>query len=361
MPTLYLHIGTRKSGTTFVQRTLRASAPALAEQGLGLVFPDRRSEVAAVLGPLRRYVAGGDAEEARAGLRSMVDGILASPLERHLVTLEDLGTLPEAAAELYHSALEGIDVELIVTARHWGVTIPSEWQQRVKQGLTTSYPDFLDAIRDRTPDSEGFYQCQDVPAMVRRWRGSLPDERVHVLAVPPRSSTPGLMDLFCGLVQVDPERLTDAPRAANSSLGMAEAETLRQVNRALRGRLKDDQRGGPYYEGVRDWLTRRHLMLRDNPSIGIPTEHVAWVQEAARRQADEVAALGVDVVGSLEHLVPSEDLTRHPSDVDEGQVAAVAVELLADLAVERAGQRQKRASGAPDARPAGWRRLLGRS
>src|SRR5690606_19015361 len=120
-----------------------------------------------------------------------------------LVTLEDLGTLPAATADLYHEALARLDVELIVTARHWGSTVPSEWQQRIKQGAVTSYADFLAAIKDRTPDSEDFLRCQDVPAMVRRWRGPLPDERVHVLAVPPRSASPGLLELFCGLLGVD--------------------------------------------------------------------------------------------------------------------------------------------------------------
>jgi hypothetical protein len=368
VPTLYLHIGTRKSGTTFVQRALRASAPALAEQGLALVFPNRRSEVKAVLTPLRRHAAGGDAAEARAAVEAMVDGILASPLERHLVTLEDLGTLPGTTADLYHSALERLDVELLVTARHWGATLPSEWQQRVKQGAVTSYADFLTAVRGRTPASADFLRCQDVPAMVRRWRGGLPDEKVHVLAVPPRTATPGLLDLFCGVLGVDPDRLTvpELPqRALNTSLGMAEAETLRRVNLALGGRLKDDQPGGSYYDGVRHWLTHQHLMQRENLAIGIPSDQQDWVVDAARRQAEEIAALGVDIVGSLEHLVPSGALDENPSTVPEEAVAAVAAELLAELAIDRVTWlRAEQSEPAVPARPTApepprtWRRRL---
>ena len=352
MPTLYLHIGTRKSGTTFVQRALRASAPALAEQGLGLVFPNRRSEVKAVLTPLRRHAAGGEPGPARDALESMVAGIVASPLQRHLVTLEDLGTLPEETADLYHAVLSGhpgLDVELIITARHWGATIPSEWQQRVKQGSAASYHDFLTAIRERTPASEDFLRCQDVPAMVRRWRGPLADDRVHVLAVPPRTAAPGLLELFCGLLGVADERLTVPPlppRSQNTSLGVAEAETLRRVNAALRGRLKDDQPGGDYYEGVRHWLTHRHLMTKENRAIGIPADHEEWVVRAARQQAEQIAALGVDIVGSIDHLVPTGGLAANPSSADDAAVAAVAADLLADLAVERVTQ--LRADREPD-------------
>lgn len=371
MPTLYLHIGTRKSGTTFVQRALRASAPALAEQGLALVFPNRRSEVKAVLTPLRKHAAGGDPAEARAAIDSMVEGILAGPCDRHLVTLEDLGTLPGPTADLYHSALERLDVELIVTARHWGATLPSEWQQRVKQGAVTSYADFLAAVREREPGSADFLRCQDVPAMVRRWRGPLSDRKVHVLAVPPRTATPGLLDLFCGVLGVDAERLTvpQLPqRALNTSLGMAEAETLRRVNVALGGRLKDDQPGGDYYDGVRHWLTHRQLMRRENLAIGIPPDQQEWVVEAARQQADEIAALGVDIVGSLEHLVPTAGLDENPSTVPEEAVAAVAAELLAEVAVDRVAQlRGEQRDDAVPARPeaatrrrAGRRRLFGR-
>ena len=244
--TVFLHIGTRKSGTSYLQKALRESIPQLEAQGLNLAYSTRKGQVERQLTPFQEYVAGGPIEPARDGVAGMIKRFESAPQSRHLVTLEDLAELPEQIADLMVQPLveRGYDVHLVVTARHWGLTIPSEWQQDVKERKQVAYRDFLDAIRDRestsSPAAAQFLMRQDLPAMLQRWGRHLPAANVHVVAVPPSSRTEDtLMDLFCGLIGVDPATLKIPTGDINASISLDQAELLRQVNIALGERLPD--------------------------------------------------------------------------------------------------------------------------
>ncbi len=332
MPTpVYLHVGARKSGTTSLQRSLRLSVEELAAQGVNLLYATREEQVRRQVVPIRGYLTSGDDTAARQSLRELAEGIRSRPEMTHLLSLETLAELPRPATDLIVAELAEFEVHVVVTARHWVLTLPSEWQQMVKSRLTISYPDFLAAVRDRTPDAAEFLAMQDVPAIVERWGALLPPERVHVIACPPRSRNVGtLLDLFCGLVGIDPASLKVPAGDLNTSISLDQAELIRRINADLGDRLTKP--GADYDVGVRGWIVRGSMQPRATESIRIPQEFVEWAVAEARQQYDDLLVAGVDVVGRPEDLLPDGDPLTGPLQVGEDAVAAAAVATLADLA-----------------------------
>ncbi len=331
---VYLHVGARKSGTTSLQRSLRRSVDELAAQGINLLYATREEQVRHQVVPVRAFLRSGDDAAARRSLHELAERIRDRPEMTHLLSLETLAELPREATDLIVGELAEFEVHVVITARHWVLTLPSEWQQAVKSRLTISYPDFLAAVRDRSPDAAEFLAMQDLPEMVGRWGALLPPERVHVIACPPRSRTEDtLLELFCGLIGIDPGSLRVPEGNLNTSISLDQAELLRRINGELGDRLTTP--GADYDAGVRSWIVRGSMQPRARGSILIPPEFAEWAVTAARQQYDGLLASGVDIVGHAEDLLPETDPRTGPLEVGDDAVAAAAVTTLADLAHQR--------------------------
>ncbi len=303
--------------------------------------------------PLRRFAATGDDTAARAGLRELVARLRERTDVRHLITLEDLAELPAEAVALLLEELRELDVHVVVTARHWGLTIPSEWQQDVKERGTRPYAAFVAAVRARRPASRTFRARQELPEILRRWSVGLAPDHVHVIAVPPSSRTTGtLLELFCGVIGIEPDTLAMPEPGINASLSLAQAEMLRQVNAELGDRMP--KAGGVYKEGVRAWLSRGSLMQHERTPILLPANAVDWCVGETRRQRDEVLALGIDLLGDSDDLLADPGAASGPASPDVADVAAVAISTVADLTDLRWSEREEGRSSAterPEPRP----------
>ncbi|HET6627370.1 MAG TPA: hypothetical protein VFG63_13360 [Nocardioidaceae bacterium] len=335
---LFLHLGTRKSGTSFLQEALLASADALRAQGLGIPLGSRFEHFTQVFKPLSSVPdAGPVPAPARKAMARLADRLRESSEPRLLLTLEDLAQLTPRQVAVLLEALTDFDVHVVITARHWAKQIPSEWQQCVKERLKVGYPDYARSIRERdgSLDSEVFLARQHVPEIAARWGSSLPPGQVHVLPVPSYSADPGrLPELFCGILGVDPASLTAPGGLRNRSLGYEQAETLRRVNVALGDRLADFRK--EYRYAVRKFIARGSLLRQKGSSLVLPTELVPWCHEESAAQAKELLDRGYDIVGDIDDLV-SEDRVPHQEfrEVTDAELAQVAVTALADLAVLR--------------------------
>lgn len=334
-PRLILHIGARKSGTTFLQAVLRASGDALAAQGASLLHLSRPRQVRAEILPLQHFVATGDDSAARTVFSELGARLRSRPGTTTISTMEDYAELPEQAADLVIGELDGVDVHLVVTCRDWGRTIPSEWQQVVKGRGTVSYPDFLASIRTREGAGARFWMRQDIPGIVRRWGHSLPAERRHVIAVPDRNAAgPDLNELFARVAGLDHTTWATAARPFNISLSYSQAEVLRQVNLALGERLPDVR--GDYREGVRRGVTRRGLMRLPRSPIGLPPGDAAWARSEGERQVAELDEIGVRWWGDKDTLVPDpERAIARPYTATTGDLLEAAAGAMAEMAVDR--------------------------
>jgi hypothetical protein len=334
---LYLHVGTRKSGTSFVQEAFLESRPQLAEHGLAVPLGARTSHLELALKPLLA-ARQDDLDSARAGLAAATERLRQAEQPRVLVTIEDLAELEEWRTELFLQEVSGeFDVHVLISARHWGKQIPSEWQQCVKERLTTPYQDYVRGIRDRdgTPHTEQFIARQHVPSIAERWGRMLEPDRVHVVAVPPSYEDPHrLLGLFSSVLEVNPDLLTAPPRPRNLSLGYQQAETLRRVNVALGQRLPDFYT--QYRLAVRRDVARGTLLRQNGRPLRLPEEFVAWCMQESAAQVKELVDSGYHMVGDPDHLVFDGRQGDPPfREVTEKEIARAAVRALTTLAVRR--------------------------
>jgi len=330
---LFLHVGCRKSGTSALQRGLRDSAEALAGHGLAQPLRQRTAVQHRLVEPVRRSLAGAGTVPPR--LQRLVDQVRTSPVPRHLVSLEALAEWGTDATGLVLDACAGLDVHVVITARPWALTIPSEWQQRVKSRYTGGYLEWAAAVRDPSrsdlaAEAHGFRLRQDVADVARRWGAGSGRVRTHVVLVPPVPDPAGLLEPFCDVIGVDPGLVTLPDLVINPSLSHPDAELLRRVNLALGDRLADP---GAYATSVRRAIVQRVMMDQSGDRIRLPREHEAWATEQGERQLSELRELGCEIVGDeaayLRPRLPGTDVETPTGD----ELAAAAADVLAALAV----------------------------
>ncbi len=353
--TLFLHIGTRKSGTSYLQNSLRASVEPLRAQGLGTPFVGWRDHFRSLLVPVRDLddpaAAKGSGAEV---LEAAVSRCRSMGEPRLLASFEDLAELDADRIALLAEAFDEFDVQIILTARHWGSAMPSEWQQCIKERLTVTFADYVAEIRSgEGPDADRFLRRQDVAAMLERWGAAFGVDNVHLIPLPAKVVDRGLLPrLFCGLVGVDAESLVEPDMLINQSLGYDSAEVLRRVNLALGDRLPGFM--NEYRIAVRSVL-RGPLMKEKGSSPAVPTQDRAWCEQASVAVVDRIKASGWDVVGDLDDLVADDwSFASGAEAPDDAAVARIATSALADVTVTVMEQRKAtRATKKPTGSPAG--------
>lgn len=329
---LFLHIGTPKSGTTYLQSVLWANKPALKSQGLLLplerfqahfhlssIARDATQQLS-VLGP-RQLKAWDRMESEVASFAG--DALISHELfayasaERARWTTERLAALCD-------------EVHVIVTARDLGRQVPAEWQETIKHGGTFGLHEYYRLVRRRS-GKVGFWQAQDLISLLTEWGAGLPPEHVHLVTLPPKGGPQNLLlERFCGLVGVDASQLDTTISRANESIGVAEIETLRRCNEHIPAdaprHTKNHLTKTVLAEGI---LARREGSQRFAPA---PADH-AWAVEAGQEIVGAIGSLPYDVVGDLADLVPNPEpqIGPSPDDVSPEEVAAVAVETIPAL------------------------------
>jgi polyhydroxyalkanoate synthesis regulator phasin len=300
----YLHVGSPKTGTTFLQQVLWAQRDVARVQGLLLPLtrvtdhyyasldvrevadePHRPDEASGAWGRL--------VEEAKSwGGDVLVSHELFAP------------ATAEQAARAVASLEDTFEVHIVVTARDLVRQIPAEWQQHIKSRDVATLPEFIARLRADEARQSWFWAVQDFAGMLRRWGGTLPASQLHVVTVPPPSSPSAVLwERFASLVGLTPGdfRLDGVRR--NESLGAEQAELLRLVNAELGDRLP---KPGPYHPVVITLLAHRILSGRPGRRLALGPEDREYAAQLSRGVADDLAAMGVDVVGDLADLVPVE-------------------------------------------------------
>ena len=328
--TVVLHIGTMKSGTSFIQQTLGANRGLLAEQGF--LFPGRtwRKQVLGVLDVLGQTRGG----QVVAGSPGAWDRLLAEISEftgTAVVSMEFLGPAAVPDIQRVVDSLAPADVRVVMTARDLGRNIPAMWQEGLKNGNTWHWSDYLRDIERPDQDSPGhakkFWRQMSYPLIARRWTEVVGADRFTLVTVPSPGAAPLLLwNRFCSVAGLDPEPFDTSVRN-NASLGAASALVLRSLNEALPEDLPLKQ----YQRAVKHSLARHGMSARAGvePAIGFEGE---WVAARAADQIDRLRQLGVRVVGDLEELRPVGTHGVDPAEVSVEEQLEAAVAALAYLA-----------------------------
>lgn len=329
---MILHLGTPKTGTTFLQEVMWHHRSELAAHGVHYPggFAEAHFQAAVDLQGVDFNDWHDDAGEG--SWKRMVEQVRR--LSGTVVLSHEL--FGEASAERARMALDDLsfaDVELVLTLRDLGRQIPAAWQEDLKNRHYMSFEEFAAAV---CPDNDvgawygnEFWRRQDVPQLLARWTPGLPPDKVHLITLPRRGAgQEELWRRFASVVGVDPDVVDTAHPAIrrNRSLGQREAQVLRRMNVLL-----EDQVPWPVYGEVMAHLAE-HVLGQHRDPIELPPEHRGWVARCAVEMAEALRGSGHPVVGSLDELlvdtVGSEG-ARHPDEGTDAELLEVAVELLA--------------------------------
>jgi hypothetical protein len=302
-----LHIGTMKSGTSFVQSALMANPDTLGTAGaryLGGTFGSQTKAVRDVFASPRRPARHGRwhalAEEAR-----RFEGRVG------IISMEFLSFAEDSRLGVLLDPFSGLDVEVVLTVRDQFRAIPAQWQTFTRNFGTDAWDTYLRRIEassvlrgGQSRAARSFRRSQDVARMLERWSSDPRVTAVTVVTVPPpEAPREELWRRFCGAVRVSAETADLDETKENASLGYASCDFLRRLNVHL-----GDVKPRLYRRGTRPVAREALAPLRD--SEGRPElDHrgAELARDLNQRIRDSVVRGGFELIGSLDDLpVPGE-------------------------------------------------------
>jgi hypothetical protein len=336
-PTVFLHVGSPKTGTTFLQDVLWSQRETAEEQGLLLPGNRFHDHFLATLDV--RGLADDPIYPPRA--RRMWERLAAeaAAADGNVLISHELfaGASADQAQQAVALLADRAEVHVVVTARDHVRQISAEWQEHIKHRSSASFGRFVQDVRDDHARTSWFWQVQDYAGVLERWGADLPPEHLHVVTVPPSGADPNILwDRFARLLGVDPTAFDTELERSNSSLGVEQAELLRRVNLELGDRLPLP---GPYPLVVKNVLAHGILEARRGTRLALGADDQKFAVEAGSGIVERLGDMGVDVVGDLAELVPAvqgadavpgEDAYAVPSDAT---LLAESVATIADLLV----------------------------
>lgn len=332
--TVYLHVGTAKSGTTYVQHILLRNRQLL--EGHGLLYPGRRPR-AHFLGSMdlrgsgfkgHTYPGAEGAWDRLVEQTNRFDG-------NALISHETLAMSPPEVMQKAVGSFPGRDVRVILTCRDLGRQIPAVWQERVKNRSHQTYAAYLQRVFDAwnggNPAPRGtFWDLQNLIELTRRWSGAVGAENVRLVTVPaPGADRDELWKRFArGADLPDVDYDLDAP-ASNASLGTAETELLRRLNQHFRKDLTWPQ----YSARIKGRFVLQELSQRSTSgSLTVPVRWRESTEQVANQMIEFLRGSGCDVVGDLEELRPHfRTEASLPDEVGADELLGLALDLLASL------------------------------
>jgi hypothetical protein len=326
---LVLHIGSMKSGTSFLQNVLGENKDRLADQGVLFPGPRWKFQVKAIQELIGYGGPGQEPVDPAGAWQAVVDEVNGWP-GTAVISMEFLGPRsPEKIAQI-RGGFPDTEVEAVLTCRDLARNIPAMWLESMQNGSTTGWADYLDAVRTEDRGSRAgrnFWRHQAIPAIARRWSTGL-DGRLTLVTVPQKGAPPGLLwERFAGVLGVDKEGV-DLEVRANPSIGLATALVLLQLNRQLE---RDDGTQPRHYDlYVKHFLAKRGLVTRqgDEPRLGLDED---WVRKRGEQQVKRLRSDGHRVVGDLDELRPRPVPGVHADEVSVEDRLAAAVDGLEHL------------------------------
>jgi glycosyltransferase involved in cell wall biosynthesis len=341
---VYLHVGTPKSGTTYLQAGLWQNRDALRD--LGLLFPGRGpfdQNRASIVVRNGKHLPGRK-KTPRLWKRIVsettgFDGTVVLSNEWYLTA--DQEQIAAAVEQL------GGEVHVVVTTRSLVRIVPAAWQESLKVGRGHSLGDFVDGLADGR--IKWTWDVIDPAAVARHWAGVVGPERVHVVTMPERPTHAGqLWERFAATVGFDPHAVELPPREANESMTVQAARLMQEFGPALKDEV---DRHDASWRGHARWLRTAVVrkVLADVPGdpIGVGEELRAVLLARGERSVADLRDLGCAVTGDLEELLGGTDRdgSRHPDTVTDEEL----LEASRLLAVGLLAGRIEASSGGNDA------------
>lgn len=326
--TVFLHIGLPKTATTYLQTILWGNREELSRQGV-LMPGEARHDHLWASRVVREDLQFRKASERRQAAWQRILDDVAAWEDRAIISHEFFSAASQAQAAKVVADLAPAEVHLVVTAREPLGLFTASWQESIKNRDTRTMADYSTVEAD---DSGGVWNWRtlDVRRVLERWSPAFPVDRVHVLPLPaadaPRRE---IWDRFAALVGLDADSVDLGQSFPNTSMGVAEAETLRRMNHHL-GDFNSAIDRGTY---IRTFVADERLVPRKGERYWPAPDRIEEARERGKAAVAYIADQGFDVIGDLDSLLVPDTLPerRTPESVTDTEVAEVAVELAARM------------------------------
>lgn len=339
--TVYMHVGTGKSGTTYLQRILASNREQLKEHGV--LYPGTRSSHFLASMDLRTTTFQGyeypETEGAWGRLVSEARAFRGNVLISH----ETLGRTRPKVIEKAVGSFPGSDVRVIVTCRDLGRQIPAAWQERVKNRNQQTYADYLSRVFDgwnggKTSLRNAFWRTQNLIELTRRWSDVVGVENVRLVTVPSSGVGPDeLWKRFARAADLPDLDYEIGIAASNASIGTAETELLRRLNP-----LFPEELTWPLYEGrIKNRFVLRELSQHNvSGRLTVPEKYRESTEQIAAQMIGFLRDSGCTVIGDLEELRPSyRSEASLPEEVSTDELLDLSLRVLAGMASKRSRRR----------------------
>lgn len=347
---LYLHIGTQKSGTTYLQRILERLSPALAQQGVlyptwtsrGDLVYNHEPATYGLLGPAEYpWIAERVAEVQRKPWARLVDHVTRWQGSA-IVSGEAMSVIRPDAVRRLVDALGVRETVVVITTRDLGRVLPSSWQQSIRNGRSGGFDYYLTAIArqrggfgiaadpTRWDDDidHTFWRAYAIGTLVQRWGAVVGAANVRVVGVPrPRDGEHALWRRFVAATELGGVAPDEPPAISTlrANVGLTEPEVLllAAFNKEAeqRGVSRADSRA------ARMALIKDHLVSRTDRGTPVRLSG-PWFERAtewAHEDRDILMASGCTYVGAPDDLLPdAADVAAGPAPVDDLVRAAAA-------------------------------------
>ena len=338
-PKIVLHIGTMKSGTTYLQHGLLSQLSQLAENGwlYPMAFAPARGAInheRAIYGLVGNHIPWVDSATAQRMApqwQKLFSEVSASE-NNVLLSAEAVAAMLEDGIEQLLSALPDRDIEVVLTARDLARVLPSSWQQSVRNGRPYGYEEYFDRIKraKELPIDESvgsnFWRSYQLSDVVSRWQKFIPLANISIVTVPTKSSSDSLWARFINALNLPLE--TTEPKfddkKAHTSITWPEAEVLTQLNQkwAKQGKPKKAQ------DQLRRRIVQEGFQHRANRgrAIALTAPWLSLTEQWAAQDVEQLLQIGVRIHGDInELLVPADLAPAQPCDAAEiAEASAVA-------------------------------------
>lgn len=343
---VFLHVGTMKTGTTYLQSRLKEHRGALQRDGV-LAPAGQLTALRDLFG--RRGTLGH--RRVTGSWAQLIETLQTSSCARGVVSMEYLSTCaPQEISDIL-AQFAPADVHVIVTVRELPRVMAAQWQETIQNRATWTWDDYSAEIvahldsgvspsaaadasaaehgpadaygpgAGNAPDQDAddattdrktvrrtaagrFWRQHDIARIVRDWSAAAGADRVHLVTVPPTGQAPDVLwERFTEVIGVDSDRYPRPDEAVRSNVGLdlAASEFLRRLN----VRLDPAISRAAYLRHVKHLLGKTALVGRDvalKPTLS-PEQH-ARVLRHSQQLVAHLRDLGVEVVGDLTDLVP---------------------------------------------------------
>lgn len=331
-----------KSGTSFLQGVLDENRKALLEHGVQFAAERWGKQVDAVQDLADSFRQGREPGRAWQALVASVE----EWSETSVISMEFLAARSEEEIRYICEAFGDAEIDVVMTARDIGRTIPAMWLESMQNGATVTWETYLREVRRGNGFSgKDFHRHQDLPAIAQRWSAAVGHDRFTIITVPPPGAPSRLLwDRFAGVLGIELDHV-ELDVKANPGIGLASAMVLRRLNEEYRAQRGGDL-GADYLWIVKRRLAKGGLAYRtDEPKLGFDER---WARKMGEKQIAALRASGYRVVGDLAELTPQKVKGIQPKNVSQQQLLDAAIGGLAYLTTdiaERAARRRDRKAG----------------